>query len=77
MTRKLDEIADAALELTRGARAALAKRLLDSLDEPTADEVGEGWIAEAERRYQELKAGRARTVASQDVLARLAHRKVK
>lgn len=77
MARKLDEIADAALELTRGARAALAKRLLDSLDEPTADEVGEGWIAEAERRYQELKAGRARTVASQDVLARLAHRKVK
>ena len=69
--RRLDDIAGEALELGRESRAALAKRLLDSLDEPSADELGQGWIAEAERRYQELKAGRARTIASDEVFARL------
>ncbi len=49
---------DAALGLTRESRAALAKQLLESLDEPSTGELGDGWIAEAERRYQELRAGR-------------------
>jgi hypothetical protein len=35
--RKLDDLATEALELGRESRAALAKRLLDSLDEPSAD----------------------------------------
>lgn len=72
--RKLDDIAVEALELGRESRAALAKRLLDSLDEPSADELGQGWIEEAERRYQELKAGRARTIPSDEVFTRLASR---
>ncbi|HEY3055045.1 MAG TPA: addiction module protein [Thermoanaerobaculia bacterium] len=74
MARKLDEITAEALELARESRAALAKRLLDSLDQPSADEVGQGWVAEAQRRYEELKAGRARTIASDDVFAELQNR---
>jgi putative addiction module component (TIGR02574 family) len=70
MARKLEELAAEALELSKDARAALAKRLLDSLDQPTADEVGEGWVREAERRYAELKAGTARTVSSEEVFAK-------
>ena len=74
MARKLDDIAAEALELERESRAALSKRLLDSLDEPSADELGKGWLAEAERRYQELKAGRARTIPSAEVFAKLESR---
>jgi putative addiction module component (TIGR02574 family) len=72
--RKLDDLATEALELGRESRAELAKRLLDSLDEPSADEVGAGWLAEAERRYQELKDGTAQTIPSEEVFATLAAR---
>ena len=75
MARELDDITAEALELERESRAALAKRLLDSLDEPSADEVGQGWIAEAERRYQDLKAGKARTVPSDEIFAKLQGRR--
>ena len=75
--RKLDDLATEALELGRESRAALAKRLLDSLDEPSADEVGPGWLAEAERRYQELRDGTARTISSEEVFAELAARNQK
>ena len=74
MGRKLDDLAAEALQLSKDARAALAKRLLDSLDQPTADEVGEGWVREAERRYAELKAGTARTIPSEEVFAKLERR---
>ena len=70
MGRRLDELAAEALELSKESRAALAKRLLDSLDQPTADEVGEGWVREAERRYAELKAGTAHTLSSEEVFAK-------
>ena len=70
MERRLDELAAEALELSKESRAALAKRLLDSLDEPTADEVGQGWVREAERRYAELKAGTARMISSEEVFAK-------
>jgi putative addiction module component, TIGR02574 family len=69
--RELDDLATEALELGRESRAALAKRLLDSLDEPSAEEVGQGWLAEAQRRYLELKAGTARTIPSEQVFATL------
>lgn len=70
MGRKLEDLATEALELERESRAALAKRLLDSLDEPSADEVGEAWVKEAQRRYEELRAGRARTIPSDEVFAK-------
>ena len=74
MARKLEDLATEALELARESRAALAKRLLDSLDQPTVDEVGEAWIREAQRRYEELKAGTARTIPSDEIFAKLRRR---
>ena len=74
MGRKLEDLAAEALQLSKDSRAALAKRLLDSLDEPTADEAGEGWVREAERRYAELKAGKARAIPSEEVFAKLERR---
>jgi putative addiction module component (TIGR02574 family) len=72
--RKLDDVAIEALELGRESRAELAKRLLDSLEEPSADRVGPGWLAEAERRHQEIKDGTAQTIPSEEVFATLAAR---
>jgi putative addiction module component (TIGR02574 family) len=74
MSRTLEEIAAEALELAVDARAALAKQLLDSLAEPTPSEVQDRWVAEAKRRYGELKAGRARSIPSEEVFERLESR---
>lgn len=71
MARQLDELAAEALELTRESRAALAKRLLDSLEDASVEGLGEGWVAMAERRHGELKTGKARSVPSEDVFAKL------
>ena len=49
----------------------IAKRLLDSLDDLTPEEYERLWIEEAARRHQQLKAGTATSIASEDVFARL------
>jgi len=71
MEPKLEEITSAALELSVESRAALAKRLLDSLDELAPEEYERMWVEEASRRYQQLKAGTARSIPSEEVFARL------
>lgn len=71
MGRKLEEIASEALGLGVESRAALAKRLLDSLDDLTLAEPERLWAAEAARRYQELKSGTAKGVAAEEVFAEL------
>jgi putative addiction module component (TIGR02574 family) len=71
MERKLEEIASEALQMSVESRAALAKRLLDSLDELTPGEYERMWVEEASRRYQQIKDGTANTIASEEVFARL------
>jgi len=71
MECKLEELASEALQMSVDSRAALAKRLLESLDELTPEEYERLWVEEAARRYQQLKAGTARSIASEDVFARL------
>lgn len=75
MPRKLEEIAAEALALESDARAALAKRLLDSLEDISPEEHERLWVEEAARRYEELKSGSARSTPSEEVFARLVHRK--
>ncbi len=74
MARQLNELAAEALEMPRESRAALALRLLDSLEDQSFEALGEGWVAEAERRHQKLRAGIARSVPSEEVFARLESR---
>jgi putative addiction module component (TIGR02574 family) len=74
MERKLEEIASAALLLSVESRAALAKRLLDSLDDLSPDEYERLWVEEAARRYRQLKAGTASSIPSDEVFARLESR---
>lgn len=71
MEPKLEEVAPAALSMNVESRAALAKRLLDSLDDLSAEEYERMWAQEGARRYQQLKAGTARSIPSDEVFARL------
>lgn len=74
MQRTLEDLASEALQMSVESRAALAKRLLDSLDELGPEENERLWVEEAARRYQQLKAGTARSIASDEVFARLESR---
>ena len=71
MDRQLEEIASDALKMSVESRAALAKRLLDSLEELSPAENERLWIEEAARRYRQLKAGTAKSTPSKEVFARL------
>jgi hypothetical protein len=71
MEPTLEEIASHALSLNVDARAALAKRLLDSLDDLSPEEVERLWVAEAARRNRQLRDGTAGSTPSDEVFARL------
>jgi DNA-binding SARP family transcriptional activator len=71
MQRDLEELASEMLKMNVESRAALAKRLLDSLDELTPEENERLWVEEAARRYKQLKSGTATSISSEDVFARL------
>jgi putative addiction module component (TIGR02574 family) len=71
MERNLEELASEALQLSVESRAALAKWLLDSLDDLAPEEYERMWVEEAARRYQQLKSGTATSIASEEVFSRL------
>jgi putative addiction module component (TIGR02574 family) len=73
--RKLEDLAREAMELAPELRAALAKRLLDSLEEPDAAEHEAVWVEESARRYADLRANRSKTIPAEEVFAKLAARK--
>jgi len=75
MSRNIKEIAAEALELPLAARAELASRLLDSLDDLSEEENEQLWAQEAERRYAEYKSGGIDAVPADEVFARLRSRK--
>ena len=79
MARSLEEIEQDALELRPQDRATLVEHLLATLDEGEDVDAEEAWVAEAERRYQEYRAGRMKAVPADQVHAeaeaRLAKRK--
>lgn len=77
MDRKLEEITSEALELNVESRAALAKRLLESLDDLAPEEYERMWVEEGARRYEQLKAGTAKSIPSDEVFARLDARRRK
>ena len=58
-----------ALKLTPGERAALAQRLLASLDEDA--EIEEAWAVEVERRIAEVKSGAVQVIPIAEALARV------
>ena len=75
MSRELEDIAAEVLELPITARAELASRLLDSLEDLSEEENDRLRAEEAERRYAEYKAGNIEAVAAEEVFARIRSRK--
>lgn len=67
--RNLKEIKKDALSLDDKKRAELAKTLLYSLEKEIKTDVDEAWKAEAKKRYEEIKAGKTKTIPYKEVMA--------
>jgi len=69
METQLEFLESEALKLTIGERAALAQRLLASLDEDA--EIEDAWAAEIERRIAEVESGAVQVIPIEEALARV------
>ncbi len=71
MAHSLAEIETDALNLSEEDRARLAVRLLTSLEEESEspDAIEQFWLAEAERRFSELRDGIVQGVPASEVFA--------
>ena len=63
----LAEVLKSALSLNASDRAAVAEKLLASLDDLDEEEANRLWAEEATRRLEEFRAGRAGASEGQDV----------
>ena len=66
----LEDLETEALKLDLAERAILAERLFLSLDAPAEEENLRLWVAEAERRLAELRAGTADEIPAEEVMRR-------
>jgi putative addiction module component (TIGR02574 family) len=73
MAHSLPDVEKDALRLPAEDRARLAVRLLSSLEETaeSPEKIEKLWIAEAERRFQELRDGVVQGIPAGDVFAQL------
>jgi len=69
METQLEILESEALKLTLGERAALAQRLLASLDKDA--EIEDAWAAEIERRIAEVESGAVQVIPIAEALARV------
>jgi putative addiction module component (TIGR02574 family) len=69
METELQKLEAEALKLTADERAALAQRLLASLEEDA--EIDEAWAVEVERRIAEIESGAVPLIPIADALAQV------
>ena len=69
MDTELEKVEAEALKLRPGERAALAQRLLASLEEDK--EIEEAWAQEVERRIAEVESGAVQLIPIEEALARV------
>ena len=69
METPLEILESEALKLTLGERAALAQRLLASLDEDA--QIEDAWAAEIERRIAEVESGAVQVIPIAEAVARV------
>ncbi len=72
MSRNLEDLEEEALELKLDDRAALAEKLLRSLEGISHAENERLWLAEGERRLLEIQSGQVETLPGEEVLRRAA-----
>ena len=70
MSTSFEEMAAEAMKLPLRDRVRLAQQLATSLDDQVEGEVEELWLAEAERRLQELRTGKAAGIDAADAFAK-------
>ena len=73
MATHLEEVQAQALRLSPGERETLAGAFLNSLDDAPMSEIDEAWIAEAERRYEDRRAGKTKPIAGEQFFVDLRH----
>jgi putative addiction module component (TIGR02574 family) len=77
MRTVVEDLFAKAATLPEDDRAALAARLLDSLeDEPSDERAEEAWATEVERRIANYRAGNAQTIGWSELRERL-HRRIR
>ena len=65
----LEQLAEEAMHLPPTSRAALAEKLVESLDFAESDEIQTLWAAEAARRRDEVRSGRVQPIPGEQVIA--------
>jgi putative addiction module component (TIGR02574 family) len=65
---EFEELTTKAMALPAEHRAELAELLIQSLEEQDAEEIKSAWLAEIQRRDQEIRAGAAVTKPADQVL---------
>lgn len=71
MNLTVEQIAEEALSLPSEARALLADRLVESLDPAEDGHAHQLWVAEARRRRDDIRNGRAKTIPGDEALAQV------
>ena len=70
---KTEELFDDAISLPADIRMQLVDRLLRSLN-PTQEEIDKLWAKEAERRVDEIRSGKVKTIPGDKVFDKLRNR---
>lgn len=70
MNKPVADVFDEALALSEKDRAALASRLIESLDGPPDTDVQEAWGKEIEDRVEGIVSGKAKTMTWDEIHAR-------
>jgi putative addiction module component (TIGR02574 family) len=65
---EFEELTTKAMALPAAHRAELAELLIQSLEEQDAQEIKSAWLAEIQRRDQEIRAGAVVTKPADQVL---------
>ncbi len=73
MNYPIDTLTQAALALPIEERAALAARIVESIDN-NDPKLSSAWLDVAERRRKEILSGNAKTVSADEVSARMRRR---
>ncbi len=74
MARDLRELEEELAQLTTEEKAAVARSLIDALDEKWDEDVERLWMKEAERRYAAYRRGEVKTSLASDVFSRVRER---
>lgn len=65
MATSVDELVTKAMALSGEARALLAEKLVESLDQESVNEI---WLTEAKKRRDEVRSGRVKPVPGVEVM---------